>query len=152
MATVEQESTAAQNGGGAATIPVENPATGATIAHVPDLSAAEVAALAKRVRDVRARVAFYASTPGYRATFDAHGLTDLALELAQLSKAQRWEEMPPRISDDVLHTYASLGRTWWSNVFPYVLYNGATCDALINPDGSERPAFLAYRAFIAAHP
>src|SRR3954453_17839924 len=50
MATVEQDSRAAQNGGGAATIAVENPATGDTIGHVPDLSAAEVAALAKRAR------------------------------------------------------------------------------------------------------
>jgi acyl-CoA reductase-like NAD-dependent aldehyde dehydrogenase len=50
MATVEQESRAAQNGGGAATIAVENPATGETIGHVPDLSDAEVAALAKRAR------------------------------------------------------------------------------------------------------
>jgi acyl-CoA reductase-like NAD-dependent aldehyde dehydrogenase len=50
MATVEQESRAAQNGGGAATIAVENPATGDKIGHVPDLSAAEVAALAKRAR------------------------------------------------------------------------------------------------------
>jgi probable F420-dependent oxidoreductase len=72
-------------------------------------TASDAATLATRVRDVRARVAFYASTPGYRAAFDAHGLTDLAVELAQLSKAQRWEEMPPRISDDVLHTYAVVG-------------------------------------------
>src|SRR3954452_736236 len=50
MATVEQESRVAQNGGGAATIAVENPATGETIGHVPDLSDAEVAALAKRAR------------------------------------------------------------------------------------------------------
>ncbi|MEA2436282.1 MAG: hypothetical protein QOF65_838, partial [Thermoleophilaceae bacterium] len=50
MSTVEQETTAAQNGGGAPTIAVENPATGDTIAHVPDLSAPEVAALAKRAR------------------------------------------------------------------------------------------------------
>jgi probable F420-dependent oxidoreductase len=72
-------------------------------------TAPDAETLQKRVRDVRARVAFYASTPGYRAAFDAHGLTDLAVELAQLSKAQRWEEMPPRISDDVLHTYAVVG-------------------------------------------
>jgi probable F420-dependent oxidoreductase len=72
-------------------------------------AATDAATLATRVEDVRARVAFYASTPGYRAAFDAHGLTDLASELAQLSKAQRWEEMPPRISDDVLHTYAVVG-------------------------------------------
>jgi acyl-CoA reductase-like NAD-dependent aldehyde dehydrogenase len=50
MSTVEQETTAEHNGGGAPTIAVENPATGDTIAHVPDLSAAEVAALAKRAR------------------------------------------------------------------------------------------------------
>jgi probable F420-dependent oxidoreductase len=72
-------------------------------------TAPNAATLAVRVRDVRARVAFYASTPGYRAAFDAHGLTDLAMELALLSKAQRWEELPPRITDDVLHTYAVVG-------------------------------------------
>jgi probable F420-dependent oxidoreductase len=72
-------------------------------------TAPDAATLAGRVRDVRARVAFYASTPGYRAAFDAHGLTDLADELAKLSKAQRWEEMPPRIPDEVLHTYAVVG-------------------------------------------
>ena len=72
-------------------------------------TAPDAATLARRVRDVRARVAFYASTPGYRAAFDAHGLADLADELAQLSKSQRWEEMPPRISDEVLHTYAVVG-------------------------------------------
>ena len=32
---------------------------------------------------------------------------DLASELAVLSRAQRWEEMPPRITDEVLHTYAA---------------------------------------------
>ena len=74
------------------------------ICTAPDAKTLEI-----RVRDVRARVAFYASTPGYRAAFDAHGLTDLATELAQLSKVQRWEDMPARISDDVLHTYAVVG-------------------------------------------
>jgi hypothetical protein len=54
-------------------------------------------------------VAFYASTPGYRAAFEVHGLGDLAAELAVLSRAQRWEEMPARIDDEVLHTYAVVG-------------------------------------------
>ena len=72
-------------------------------------AAADEAALTERVRDVRARVAFYASTPGYRAAFEVHGLGDLASELAVLSRAQRWEEMPARISDEVLHTYALVG-------------------------------------------
>ncbi|HET8575575.1 MAG TPA: TIGR03617 family F420-dependent LLM class oxidoreductase [Methylomirabilota bacterium] len=72
-------------------------------------TAPDAGSLADKVRDVRARVAFYASTPGYRAAFEALGLGDLAAELALLSKAQRWEEMPARISDEVLHTYAVVG-------------------------------------------
>src|SRR5690242_15453579 len=50
MSTVEQEPAAAQNGAGTATIPVENPATGETIAHVPDLTAEQVAELARKAR------------------------------------------------------------------------------------------------------
>ncbi len=52
MSTVEQQPEAAQNGAGssAATIAVENPATGETIAHVHDLSAEQVAELAVRAR------------------------------------------------------------------------------------------------------
>jgi probable F420-dependent oxidoreductase len=81
-----------------------------TVAMKPLVCAApDEATLARRVRDVRARVAFYASTPGYRAAFEVHGLGDLAAELAVLSRAQRWEEMPSRISDEVLHTYAVVG-------------------------------------------
>jgi probable F420-dependent oxidoreductase len=72
-------------------------------------AAPDEAALAARVRDMRARVAFYASTPGYRAAFEVHGLGDLASELAVLSRARRWEEMPSRIDDEVLHTYAVVG-------------------------------------------
>src|SRR3954468_16292650 len=53
MSTVEQQPAAAQNGHGASTIPVENPATGETIAHVPDLSAERVAELAARARVVQ---------------------------------------------------------------------------------------------------
>ena len=34
---------------------------------------------------------------------------DLANELKVLSKAQRWEEMPKYISDEVLNTYAVVG-------------------------------------------
>lgn len=74
-------------------------------------TAPDAAALADKVRDVRARVAFYASTPAYRAAFAAHGLADLADELKHLSRAQRWEEMPARIDDDVLNRYACVG-TW----------------------------------------
>lgn len=65
--------------------------------------------LATRIRDVRARISFYASTPAYRAAFAHHGLGELADELKVLSKAQRWEEMPEHISDEILHRYAVVG-------------------------------------------
>ena len=72
-------------------------------------TAPDRAALADKIRDVRARIAFYASTPAYFAAFQVHGLDDLANELKVLSKAQRWEEMPKYISDEVLNTYAVVG-------------------------------------------
>lgn len=72
-------------------------------------TAATPAELADKVRDIRARVAFYASTPNYFAAFEFHGLQDLALKLRGLSKEQRWEEMPPYISDEVLNLYAVVG-------------------------------------------
>lgn len=65
--------------------------------------------LAIRVRDARARIAFYCSTPAYVAAFEKHGLGDIAREMAVLSKAQRWEEMPGLIDDEVLHRYVTVG-------------------------------------------
>jgi alkanesulfonate monooxygenase SsuD/methylene tetrahydromethanopterin reductase-like flavin-dependent oxidoreductase (luciferase family) len=72
-------------------------------------AAATEAELVPKVRDVRARISFYASTPQYRAAFAHHGLGDLADELKLLSRAQRWEEMPSKINDEVLHTYVTVG-------------------------------------------
>jgi probable F420-dependent oxidoreductase len=65
--------------------------------------------LEKRIRDIRARVAFYCSTPGYRTAFEFHGLGDLAKRMSVLSREQRWEEMPGMIDDDVLNFYATVG-------------------------------------------
>lgn len=60
-------------------------------------------------RTVRARVAFYLSTPSYRRVFDLHDWGDLADKAAVLSKAQRWEELAAMVPDEVLHTVATLG-------------------------------------------
>ena len=72
-------------------------------------TAATEAELVPKVRDVRARISFYASTPQYRAAFAHHGLGALADELKLLSRAQRWEEMPRFITDDILHTFVTIG-------------------------------------------
>jgi acyl-CoA reductase-like NAD-dependent aldehyde dehydrogenase len=51
MATVEKQPKTGRNGGpDGTTIPVENPATGATIGHVPDMSAGDVSDLVARAR------------------------------------------------------------------------------------------------------
>lgn len=58
---------------------------------------------------VRARVAFYASTRAYRATFEFHGLGELATRLTALAREQRGQEMPAQISDETLNLCATVG-------------------------------------------
>ena len=67
------------------------------------------AELAATIRDVRARVAFYASTPTYRGAFAHHGLEDLAARCQQLSRQQHWEALPGQIDDEVLERFAVVG-------------------------------------------
>lgn len=65
--------------------------------------------LVPKVRDARARIAFYASTPGYRAAFAHLGLGDLADEAKHLSKAQRWEDLPALVDDETLDRFVVIG-------------------------------------------
>lgn len=58
---------------------------------------------------VRARVAFYLSTPSYRRTFRLHDWGDIAEQASVLSREQRWEELPGLVTDEMLHTVATLG-------------------------------------------
>jgi probable F420-dependent oxidoreductase len=66
-------------------------------------------ALAKVTQTVRARVAFYLSTPSYRRTFELHGWGDIAEQASRLSKQQEWESLPELVHDEMLHTVATLG-------------------------------------------
>ena len=72
-------------------------------------AAPDDAHLEAKVRDARARIAFYASTPSYFSAFEHRGLGDLAAEAKVLSRAQRWEELPRLITDDVLHEFVVVG-------------------------------------------
>src|SRR5579872_135592 len=74
------------------------------IATAPDKKTLEA-----RVRDVRARIAFYASTPTYLIAFESQGYGEVARNLQAYSRAQRWEEMPQFISDEMLGHYAVIG-------------------------------------------
>ena len=66
-------------------------------------------ALAAVTRTVRARVAFYLSTPSYRRTFELHGWGDIAEQASRLSKEQQWDALPDLVHDEMLHTVATLG-------------------------------------------
>ena len=72
-------------------------------------TAPDKAALEARVRDVRARIAFYASTPTYLVAFESQGYGDVARDLQSYSRAQRWDEMPGFISDEMLDHYTVIG-------------------------------------------
>lgn len=61
------------------------------------------------VHDVRARVAFYASTPAYLAAFETQGHGETAKQLQGLSRAQRWDEMAALVDDEMLDAYAVIG-------------------------------------------
>jgi probable F420-dependent oxidoreductase len=77
---------------------------------MPLVATAETkAALTDEIRDARARVAFYASTPAYVAAFETQGHGEVAKQLQTLSRAQRWEEMPALVDDEMLDAYAVIG-------------------------------------------
>ena len=65
--------------------------------------------LQARIRVVRARVSLYATTPAYRKAFEIFDLGDLAEKLSHISRAQKWDEMPDHVDDDVLNKYAVVG-------------------------------------------
>ena len=72
-------------------------------------AAPDEATLAKVTETVRARAAFYLSTPAYRRSWEVHDWGDEADEAAALSKAQRWDDLTRVVDDDMLHTVATLG-------------------------------------------
>lgn len=72
-------------------------------------TAPDAASLARVAETVRARVAFYLSTPSYRRAFETHGWGDIAVRASELSRAKRWEELPALVDDEMLHTVATVG-------------------------------------------
>jgi probable F420-dependent oxidoreductase len=77
---------------------------GGFVATGPD--AASVRAAAEKVR---ARVAFYASTPAYRTVLEPHGLVELGLRLSELARRSEFDAMTALIPDEVLHLFAAIG-------------------------------------------
>jgi probable F420-dependent oxidoreductase len=123
---------------------------GFAVSHKPLVATApDDTVLEERVRDARARIAFYLSTPAYRPAFEHHGYGELADRAAVLSKAQRWEELPALVDDDLLHTYVTVG-TWdvigdrLAERFGDVV---TSIEFSINPRNADEEAFM--RSLIA---
>lgn len=58
------------------------------------------------VEFVRSQIAFYASTPSYRAVFALHGWEEVAQRLSQLASARQWEALPRLITDEMVSAFA----------------------------------------------
>jgi probable F420-dependent oxidoreductase len=67
------------------------------------------AELAAAAEGTRRQIAFYASTPAYRAVLDLHGWGDAGPELTRLSKEGRWPEMGDVIDDGLLAAFSVVG-------------------------------------------
>ena len=53
----------------------------------------------------RAQVAFYASTPSYRAVMELHGWGEVAEQLSIHAAKGEWAEMPMLITDEMLNEF-----------------------------------------------
>lgn len=65
--------------------------------------------IADLTQKTREQIAFYASTPAYRAVLETVGYAELQPELQELSRAGRWVEMGTLVDDTLLHHIALVG-------------------------------------------
>jgi alkanesulfonate monooxygenase SsuD/methylene tetrahydromethanopterin reductase-like flavin-dependent oxidoreductase (luciferase family) len=64
---------------------------------------------ARAVEHFRSQIAFYASSPMYRAVLDAIGHGDLQGRLAAVVKEGRWSDLAALVDDDVLDHFVLRG-------------------------------------------
>ena len=65
--------------------------------------------VAKAVEATKQRIAFYASTPAYRAVLELHDRAELGPELTRLSREGKWQTMGELIDDELLELMAVTG-------------------------------------------
>jgi probable F420-dependent oxidoreductase len=70
------------------------------------ITGADDAQRAEARQMVKGQLAFYGSTPAYRAVLDLHGWGELHEELHRLSVSDGWAQMPDLIDGEVLDTFA----------------------------------------------
>jgi probable F420-dependent oxidoreductase len=95
-----------------------------------------VATTPAELEAVRARVAFYGSTPGYRHVLALHGLDDLFGELHELSRTGGWDRMSALVDDDVLTTFVAYGESP-EDVARELRHRGADADRIALHAGAD---------------
>ena len=76
-----------------------------TTQHVIVSTTAFVATSPEEEGFARMQIAFYASTPSYRAVMDLHGWGDVAEKLSGFAAKGEWAEMPMLITDEMLDEF-----------------------------------------------
>ena len=76
-----------------------------TTQHVIVSTTAFVATSPEEESFARMQIAFYASTPSYRAVMDLHGWGDVAEKLSGFAAKGEWAEMPMLITDEMLDEF-----------------------------------------------
>ena len=64
-----------------------------------------VATSSKEIEFARQQIAFYASTPSYRAVMSLHGWDATAEKLSALAARGGWNEMPALVTDEILNEF-----------------------------------------------
>ncbi len=75
-------------------------------------------AVAAQVQMVRTQISFYGSTPAYRGVLALHGWQDLGEKLNHLSREGKWGEMIAAVPEDIVRTFAAVGR--WDEIVPKI--------------------------------
>lgn len=98
---------------------------------------------ASAVRAVRKQVAFYGSTPAYRAVMELHGWGDLADELHGLSRRGEWDAMGEALTDEIFAEFAIAGTPAEVAEGLAERYGDVATTACISPLGRVTPETLA---------
>lgn len=59
--------------------------------------------------EVKSRIAFYGSTPSYKAVMEHHGWEDVRVKLSGMAREGKWKDMWQEVSDEMLHEMAIVG-------------------------------------------
>ena len=65
--------------------------------------------LGEAFQAAKRRIAFYGSTRTYKSVMDIHGWGDVCLELNRLAAAGRWDDMPAKITGEMVEAFATIG-------------------------------------------